>query len=162
MTTPLMNEVTVKEIMTPNVITVDPDAPIDRIATLLYRHRITGMPVVDANGTVIGIVSEFDVISKSGKTAQDIMSRDVVSANEDTLAESIAELLTSRRVRRVPVLHEGHLVGIVSQADLIRLFAITRWSCEECGYFVRGFRRPDQCDMCGSTRITLDREPPGM
>ncbi|GBD16562.1 Hypoxic response protein 1 [bacterium HR26] len=120
------------------------------------------MPVVDNEGRVIGIVSEYDVISKRGRTAADIMSRDVISVSEDTSAESVAQLLSERRVRRVPVLRDGRLVGIISRADLVRLFAITRWTCEDCGYFVRGFQRPEQCEACGSTRFVLDREPPGM
>lgn len=151
-----------RDIMTGNVISVRPDTPVDRIARLLTEHQITGMPVVDNEGRVIGIVSEYDVISKRGRTAADIMSRDVISVSEDTSAESVAQLLSERRVRRVPVLRDGRLVGIISRADLVRLFAITRWTCEDCGYFVRGFQRPEQCEACGSTRFVLDREPPGM
>lgn len=154
--------VTVREIMTTDVVTVRPDATVDEVARLLFTHKITGMPVVDKRGTVIGIVSEFDVISKSGRTADDIMSREVISVNEETPAEEVAHILSSRRVRRVPVLRNGRLAGIVSRADLVRLFSITRWACEDCGYFIRGFHRPDACEMCGSTTIILDREPPGM
>ncbi|MBX6342173.1 MAG: CBS domain-containing protein [Thermomicrobiaceae bacterium] len=148
--------------MTPDVITVRSDAPVEEVARLLYRHQITGMPVVDADGAVSGVVTEFDVISKSGRTAGDIMTREVVSVSEDTPAEQVAHILSERRVRRVPVVRDGRLVGIVSRADLIRLFSMTRWACEECGYFVRGFHRPESCAACGSRNIRLDREPPGM
>jgi len=151
-----------REIMTEPVISVAPDMPVDRIARLLAEHRITGMPVVDDKGRVVGIVTEYDVIAKRGKVAREIMSRDVISVNEDTPAESVAQILTERRVRRVPVLRDGRLVGIISRADLIRLFTLTRWTCEGCGYFVRGFERPERCVACGSPRIVLDREPPGM
>ena len=162
MTTPTTAPVTVREIMTTDVITVRPHATVDEVARLLFNRHITGVPVVDENDCVVGIVSEFDVISKNGKTAADIMSRDPISVHEETPAEEVAHLLTTRRVRRVPVISEGRLTGIVSRADLVRLFAMTRWSCEDCGYFVRGFHRPGVCDACGSTNITLDREPPGM
>ncbi|ACZ38538.1 CBS domain-containing protein [Sphaerobacter thermophilus] len=155
-------EVTVKEIMTPNVITVFPQTGVDEVARLLYAHRISGMPVVDETGALLGIVSEFDVISKKGRTAADIMTRDVISVLEDALAEQVAGILTERNVRRVPVTSEGRLVGIVSRSDLVRLFSITRWACPDCGYFVRGFHRPDACEMCGSTAIELQRDPPGM
>lgn len=162
MTTPMTSVVTAGEIMTPDVISVGPDTTVDEVARLLFTHRITGMPVVDATGAVVGVVTEFDVISKSGRSAIDIMSRDVISVHADTPAEEVANILTSRRVRRVPVLAEGALVGIVSRGDLVRLFAITRWTCLGCGYFVRGFHKPEQCEMCGSTEFMLDREPPGM
>ncbi|HET9015349.1 MAG TPA: CBS domain-containing protein [Thermomicrobiaceae bacterium] len=162
MMTPTTVPVTVREIMTEDVITVRPHASIDDVARLLFNRQITGVPVVDEQGRVVGIVSEYDVISKSGKTAADVMSRDIISVHEETPAEEVAHLLTTRQVRRVPVISEGRLSGIVSRADLVRLFAMTRWSCEDCGYFVRGFHRPSLCDACGSTRIALDREPPGM
>lgn len=155
-------EVTVKEIMTPKVITVSPDTGVDEVARLLYSHRISGMPVVDGTGALLGIVTEFDVIGKKGRTAADIMSRDVITVLEDARAEQVARILTERNVRRVPVVAAGRLVGIVSRSDLVRLFSITRWACRDCGYFVRGFHRPDACEMCGSTTIELQRDPPGM
>lgn len=160
--TPATMEVTVKEIMTPNVITVHPDTSVDEVARLLFAHRITGMPVVDATGALLGIVSEFDVIGKKGRSVEEIMSRDVITVSEDALAEQVAGILTARNVRRVPVMAEGRLVGIVSRSDLVKLFAITRWACQDCGYFVRGFQRPNVCETCGSTTIVLEREPPGM
>lgn len=162
MTTPTSAIVLASEIMTPDVVTVTVETPIDEIARLLFAHRITGMPVVDDRGAVAGVVSELDVISKTGSTAGDIMSREVISVDEGTAAEEVAHLLSARGVRRVPVLREGYLVGIISRSDLVRLFTITRWACADCGYFVRGFHRPEHCDMCGSRDISLDREPPGM
>lgn len=160
--TPAVADVLVKEIMTPNVITVHPETSVDEVARLLFNHRITGMPVVDSSNAVLGIVSEFDVISKKGQVAADIMSRDLVTVDAEAAAEEVANILTSRHVRRVPVMSEGRLVGIVSRADLVRLFTITRWSCQSCGYFVRGFHKPEVCEMCGSTNFELHREPPGM
>jgi len=150
------------EIMTRDVITVQPHTPIDEIARLLVQHRITGVPVVDEEGRVLGIVSEFDLIAKRGRVAADVMSTDVIAVSEDTPAETIADLIVQRRVRRVPVLRNGRLVGIITRADLVRLFAMTRWTCVQCGYFERSFHRPEVCEGCGSRAFTLQREPPGM
>jgi CBS domain-containing protein len=150
------------EIMTRDVATVRPDTAVDDIARLLIQRRITGVPVVDEEGRVLGIVSEFDLIAKRGRVAADVMSRDVLAVSEDTPAETIADLIAQRRVRRVPVLRDGRLVGIITRADLVRLFAMTRWTCSHCGYFERGFQRSEVCCSCGGRDFTLEREPPGM
>ncbi len=150
------------EIMTRGVVTVGPETPLDEIARLLVQRQITGVPVVDAYGRVLGIVSEFDLIAKRGRVAADVMSTDVLAVSEDTPAETIADLIARQRVRRVPVLRDGRLVGIVTRADLVRLFAMTRWTCTQCGYFERGFLRPEACEGCGSREFELQREPPGM
>ncbi len=151
-----------REIMTSNVITVRPDTTLDEIAQTFVAHRITGVPVVDEEGRVLGIVSEFDLIAKRGRTAADVMTREVIAVTEDTPAEKVADLIVQQRVRRVPVLREGRLVGIITRADLVRLFAMTRWSCLHCGYFERGLSRPAICSACGYRAFTLQREPPGM
>ena len=154
--------VTVRDIMTEDVATVAPDTPIENAARLLFSQSISGMPVVDDDGKLVGVVTEFDIIAKEGATVGDIMSTDVVTVGEETDAETVAQILTSRRVRRVPVVRDGAVVGIVSRSDLVRLFALTRWSCETCGFFTRGFERLSLCPKCGSTSIILEREPPGM
>jgi len=153
---------TARDIMTPEVMTVSPDTPTENAARLLFTGSISGMPVVDADGRLAGVVTEFDIIAKEGRTVADIMTTDVVTISEDTDAETVAQILTSRRVRRLPVVRDGQVVGIVSRSDLVRLFALTRWSCETCGYFTRGFERLSVCPKCGSASIILEREPPGM
>jgi CBS domain-containing protein len=154
--------VTVDEIMTDSVISVEPDTSVEEVALLLSKHGISGVPVLGTGGEPVGIVSQLDVISRSGDTAGEIMSAGIISVTEDTPAEEVVEILKSRRVRRVPVVRDGHIVGIVSRSDLLRLFSLTQWTCADCGYFVRGFQRPEKCSQCGSTAITLEREPPGM
>jgi predicted transcriptional regulator len=154
--------VTISEIMTRNVITVAPDTSVSEVARILERERISGVPVTTDGDEPVGIVSELDIITRNGETAADIMSGGVISVTEDTAAEDVVEILRSRRVRRVPVVRDGRIIGIVSRSDLVRLFALTRWSCADCGYFVRGLSRPERCSQCGSTSITLEREPPGM
>ncbi|MEX1157800.1 MAG: CBS domain-containing protein [Thermomicrobiales bacterium] len=154
--------VTVRDIMTDEVATVSPDLQVENAARMLFSQSISGMPVVDDDGKLVGVVTEFDIIAKEGSTVADIMTTDVVTVSEDTDAETVAQILTSRRVRRVPVVRDGGVVGIVSRSDLVRLFALTRWSCETCGYHTRGFERLTLCPKCGSTSIILEREPPGM
>ena len=139
----------VNEIMTTNVITVGDDTRIEDAARLLARHRISGLPVVDRSGVLVGVVTEYDLIAKSGATVADIMSRGVISVSPETDAEAVAHLLADRRVRRVPVLDSGRLVGIVSRSDLVQQIAM-RWVCETCGEVVRGQAAPDVCPRCGA------------
>lgn len=153
---------TVGEIMTGDIVSVTPDTPTENAARMLFSRSISGMPVVDGDDRLVGVVTEFDILAKDGQTVADIMTSDVVTVSEDTDAETVAHLLTTMRVRRVPVVRDGRLVGIVSRSDLVRLFALTRWSCGNCGFFTRGFERLSACPKCGSSSIILEREPPGM
>lgn len=134
--------------MTHDVVSVRPDTPLDEVVQLMLTHRISGLPVVD-DGAVVGMVSEGDLLRRPetgterrrrhwlhlfgssdteaaeyvrthGMTAGDVMTTDVVSITEATAIEDIAHLLESRRIKRVPVLRDGRLVGIVSRADLLR------------------------------------------
>jgi CBS domain-containing protein len=150
------------EIMTTDVVSVRPDTSVTEVARLLAMQKISGVPVLDEDETPVGLVSEIDVISRAGSVAADIMSSGVISVTEETPAEDVIEILRSRRVRRVPVLRNGKLVGVISRSDLVRLFSVTRWTCNDCGYFERGFQRPEKCSECGSRHISLDRDPPGM
>jgi CBS domain-containing protein len=154
--------ITARDIMTTEVLTVPPETLTENAARMLFRSDVSGMPVVDADGHLIGVVTEFDIIAKEGRTVSDIMTSEVITVTEDTDAETVAHILTNRRVRRLPVVRDGEVVGIVSRSDLVRLFALTRWSCETCGYFTRGFERLTVCPKCGNTTIILEREPPGM
>lgn len=156
--------VQVADIMTNDVAVVTADMTIDAAARLLTSRSVSGMPVVDGQEHLVGILSEFDIIARDGETVGDIMTKEieVISVTEDDDAATIAQILTSHRVRRVPVVRDGHVVGIVSRSDLVRLFALTRWSCESCGFYTRGFERLTVCPKCGNETIVLEREPPGM
>lgn len=138
-----------RDVMRTEVVTVGPQTHVREIAKLLMERRISGVPVVDAAGGVVGIVSEGDLmrrpesgterhpswwlrlfaspddkpieyIKSHGAHAGDVMSRDLVSASEDASLEEVANLLEKHRIKRVPVLRDGRLVGIVSRADLLR------------------------------------------
>ena len=153
----------VREIMTSDVISVFEDSTIEAAARVLAGQRISGLPVVNATGSPIGMVTEYDFISKKGQTVADIMSRGVISVTEDTDVEEVAHLLTNRRIRRVPVLRGDQLVGIVSRADLIVQIAM-RWVCPVCGEVLRGPAAPEQCPRCQAPQSVFTHETmnPGM
>jgi CBS domain-containing protein len=152
------NSVTISEIMTTEVITTTADASVDEITTELRRRSIGGLPVVDENGYLIGMVSEYDVISKRGRTVRDIMSRGVISVGDEASAEQVTSLMGLHGIRRVPIVREGKLVGIVTRSDLLRLYSLIRWTCQTCGDFERGLAQPDKCARCGGTEFQLDME----
>ena len=115
-----------KDIMTSNVCTIRPEANAQEAAQLLSQKRISGLPVVNPDGKIIGIVTEADIISKvnrEGLLVADIMSHEVITVDEETSVSEIASLLTQRRIKRVPVVQKGKLVGIVSRADIVNAVA---------------------------------------
>src|SRR5579864_2921726 len=115
-----------RDIMTRNVHTIHPGVSAQEAARLLSQEHISGAPVVDANGKVIGIVTEADIIGKvdrEGLCVADIMSHDVIAVGEETAVSEIAMLFAERNIKRVPVLHNGKLVGIVSRADIVHAVA---------------------------------------
>ncbi len=113
----------VTEIMTRDVLVASPDMLVEDVAKLLAFHNISGMPVEDGVGELVGIVSEADVIGKLGVIVDDVMSTEIISVTEDTPIEEVAKIMTDLRIRRVPVLAGGNLVGIVSRADIVRALA---------------------------------------
>ncbi len=114
------------DIMTRKVATIRPEAGAQEAAQLLDEKRISGAPVVDADSKIIGIITEADIISKvnrDGLCVADIMSHDVIAISEETPVSEIAALLTERKIKRVPVVRDGKLVGIVSRADIVHAVA---------------------------------------
>jgi CBS domain-containing protein len=141
-----------KDVMTTPALAVTPDTDVQAVAELLLECRISAVPVVDEDGRVCGIVSEGDLINRAdagtrhrrswwlemlrgseeqardflrsrGRRVKDVMTSDVVAAAEDTPLADIAALLEKHRIKRVPVLRDGKIVGIVSRADLLQGFA---------------------------------------
>jgi CBS domain-containing protein len=138
----------VADVMTTDVATVGPDVDVQEIARLLLSRNISGVPVVDAEGRPLGLVSEGDLMRRAeagtehrrswwldliqsgerrsdqyvkehGRRAEEIMSSQVVSIGEDASLEA-AELLEKHRVKRLPVLRDARVVGIISRANLLR------------------------------------------
>lgn len=147
--------------MSGDVVTAAPAQAVADAAREMIRHRISGMPVLDDAGALVGLVSEYDVITKHGQTVGDVMSRGVITVTEDASAEQVARLMGLHGIRRIPVVRDGRLVGIVSRSDLVRLFAAAHWICTACGEVARGFTRPERCGRCGGTTFRLERESLG-
>ena len=115
-----------RDIMTRKVCTIHQEASAQEAAQLLDQMRISGLPVVDEDGKIIGIITEADIISKvdrEGLRVADIMSHEVIFVGEETSVSEIAMLLSDRKIKRVPVVNDGKLVGIVSRADIVRAVA---------------------------------------
>jgi CBS domain-containing protein len=137
------------DVMVTNVITVHPDTSVKEIAETLVANRISAVPVVDDSGGLIGIVSEgdlvhrvevgterhpswwleflagkqalaYDYIKSHGRRAGDLMTRNVITVSEETPLNEVASLLDEHQIKRVPVVDNGKIVGIVSRANLVR------------------------------------------
>lgn len=113
-----------KDIMTKEVITIKAYARIYELTKLLADHHISGVPVCDESGKVVGMVTEADLIGlKNGTQVKDIMTREVISVSVDTPIEEVAAILHDKKIKRVPVYEQGRLVGIISRADIVAAMA---------------------------------------
>jgi CBS domain-containing protein len=112
-----------KDIMTQQVIAVSPQTPVKQLAKTLSQNHISGTPVVDKSGKVVGVVTQRDLLGKKGAQVKSIMSKKVISVMEDTPVEEIASVMTARNVKRVPVFRGQKLAGIISRGDLVRAIA---------------------------------------
>ena len=138
------------QIMTRSVITIAPDATILEAAQTMLQHHVSGLPVVDAAGKLLGIVSEGDFIRRSeigtprkrgrwlkvllgdsavdyvrehGRRVSDVMTSDPVTITEDATLEQIVDAMETNGVKRLPVMKDGRLVGLVSRANLMQAVA---------------------------------------
>lgn len=115
-----------RDIMTGEVITVKPGASVKDLAKLLHKHKISGAPVVDTKGRIVGIVSEADILARKGRQVKAIMSTKVIGITEETPVEEIAAIMTNQKVKRLPVLRGEKIVGVVSRADIVSAIAMGR------------------------------------
>ena len=147
--------VRVADVMTTEVVTVNPETPIRDIADLLYTRRISGVPVVDADRRLLGVVGEGDLIMHAGtigeqrpawwlklfsgdtqlasdyarahgRVARDVMRTRVVTISENTGIAEAARLFHKHQIKRLPVLRDGRLVGIITRSDLLKVLASPR------------------------------------
>jgi CBS domain-containing protein len=145
-----MDDLTAADIMTTHVVTVTPDTTLGAVAELLVAHHISGVPVVEPDGTLVGILSETDLIDENKRRvklprtalfgvvllpealireawdegndlcAADLMSKRVFSLTEEAPAREVAGEMLSRKINRIPITRDGRLVGIITRSDLLR------------------------------------------
>jgi len=113
-----------KDIMTRDVITVNPSMTVKSLAMTLIKNQISGAPVAGKGGKIVGVVSEADIVGKKGKDVKSIMSTKVISVAEDTPVEEIARLMTTHKIKRLPVMRGADVVGVVSRADIVSAIAL--------------------------------------
>jgi len=140
------------DVMVTNVVTVGPEASVQDVAQILLDARISGIPVVDRDGELVGVVSEGDLVRRAetgtgrrrpwwlalftgrealaaefvrehSRRVADIMTREVVTATPDTPLSTIARLLERNAIKRLPIVQDGKVVGIVSRANLVQALA---------------------------------------
>ncbi len=140
------------DIMTPDVVVAHPDTPLETLVDLMLDHRISGLPIV-RDGIIVGIVSESDLLRRAetgtekrrshllellsgtasssadyvrthGRKAGEIMSTDLITVTPDTPIAEIADVLESRRIKRVPVVVEGKVLGIITRANIMKALAV--------------------------------------
>ena len=145
---------TAGDLMTRDVATVRPDASLLDAVKLMAQRRVSGMPVMDSSGTIVGMLSGSDLlrwheghtdrqahwlemlaegqhlapeflrgIQEQNRKVNTVMTRGAVTVTEDTPARAIAQLMHAKQIRRVPVVRDGKLVGIVTRTDLVRALA---------------------------------------
>jgi CBS domain-containing protein len=144
-------------IMTRAVVTAGPDDTVKTIAALFTKHRISAVPVCEKDGTLLGVISEGDLMRPFGESnklrrawwlgllaegtdlapefldylrldsrrARDLMTAPALTATDRTSVNEIADLLQGRGIKRVPIVRDGKVVGIVSRADLVRALSRT-------------------------------------
>jgi CBS domain-containing protein len=113
-----------KDIMTRDIITVTPTMTVKKLAMTLIKNQISGAPVSAKNGKIVGVVSEADIVAKRGKDVKAIMSKKIISVKEETPVEQIAQLMTTHKIKRLPVMRDDKVVGIVSRADIVSAIAL--------------------------------------
>ena len=126
----------VREYMTTELVTITPDTELMRAVYLLVEHDISGMPVVDEGGTMVGILTERDCIAtainagyfdEAGGSVRDFMSSPVETAEADDSLMDIAERLRKSTYRRFPVIEDGRLVGLISRRDVLEAMKQGSW-----------------------------------
>lgn len=121
-----MKTTVARDIMTKNVITASPDMLLTEVMDLLLRSSISGMPVVDEDGTLVGIISEIDLVNLafSGNAAdtrvKEIMTKDVVYFGPRADMGELVQCFSTKRLRRVPIVEDNKVVGVVSRRDIMR------------------------------------------
>jgi CBS domain-containing protein len=121
-----MKTMKARDVMTTTVTTATKDMRLTEVMALLLRHHISGLPVVDDDGNLIGIISEIDLVNSafSGNAAdtivEEVMSSSPTSFPADAELADLVQTFSAKRLRRVPIVDKGKVVGIVSRRDILR------------------------------------------
>jgi CBS domain-containing protein len=123
-----MNVASVLKNKSSRVVTIRPDRPLREAVETLVEHRVGALLVVDAEGQVVGMLSERDVLRESarrfdalgGRSGADIMVRDVIIGLPDDPLDYVVNLMTEKRIRHLPIIDEGKLTGIISIGDVVK------------------------------------------
>jgi len=146
-----------QDIMQREVITVKGDTSVEEIALILTKNRISGLPVVDDNGKLTGIVTEGDLLRKelsprlpdfinilgaiiyyngvkrynedfkklAAKKASEMMTTNVIAVAKEAEIQEVAKLMVKHNIKRIPVVEDGKVIGIISRSDIIRTLAVS-------------------------------------
>jgi len=115
-----------RDVMTAGLLTISQDATVEEAIRMLIDRDISGAPVVDDDGKLAGIISELQLLEAvytpevKSQRLRSFMTKDVLTVTEDTLLSDVTNILVLHRIRRVPVLRDGRLVGIITRRDLLR------------------------------------------
>lgn len=121
-----------RDLMSTEVVTIGEDAPVSQLCDLLQAVHANGLPVLNADGELVGIVSEDDVLygtmgvfDKDGSAVlvRDIMTSPAVCATEETDVVELSRMLWGMRIHRIPILSEGRVTGMVTALDVVRAVA---------------------------------------
>jgi CBS domain-containing protein len=145
----LENIMKVSDVMTRRVISVSPETSVFVAIQLMLKHHVSGLPVIDNHGKLVGILSEGDLLRRGeieterkrslwldalfgpadgaadyvhshGLAVMEVMTRDPMTVTENTRLDEVVRLMENRKVKRLPVLRDGKVIGIVSRANLMR------------------------------------------
>ena len=113
-------------IMTPNLLTVRPEASIEEAIDLLLKQQISGLPVIDEDDRLVGVITEFALLAVAydrrvkNHTVGQHMTRELITVDVDDPISRVADLCIVHRVRRVPVMQAGRMVGVIARRDVLR------------------------------------------
>ncbi|MHB8840919.1 MAG: CBS domain-containing protein [Candidatus Aquicultor sp.] len=116
-----------RDVMSTDVITATPEMTREDLVKILARYDISGVPVL-SDGRLVGIVTEDDILSKPGEYVSEIMTRNVITVNEKDPVHRVASILIRNRIKRVPVISDDHVAGIISRHDLVQALALEKYS----------------------------------
>jgi CBS domain-containing protein len=166
-----------KDVMTSPVVSVDPDSTVTEAVRIMLTRRISGLPIADKNGRLVGVVTEGDFLRRAetgtqrqrprwlefivgpgrlaseyarshGRKVSEIMTADPVTVTEDTPLEEVVRLMEKRQIKRVPVVRGDAMVGIISRANLLHALAST----------VRDIKPATQSDEAIRTQLMAELE----